>query len=464
MQSDFIQFDSVALDQSARRLKERPNADTGAVDAIMNSIETWLGRADYPALSRINPYAVQQLSGIPVDRLVPEFLQGVHAGVFDLHWDVHCPHCNMITQEFGSLADGIGHSHCEMCAVDFDVDFIQRVEVSFSPIKDILDIRIPPMCEVPAALSPQYLIKGLMPAEQRSAEVELTEGSYRYFCPLTRSIGTMIVSGTISADVQAVTIRQMHRTFDRQNIQARPGRVRFTVQNNSGDISGLVLAENKVAPALCVTDLAPRLTGLDLTHYPVFHQLFGHQVPSEREQLRIEAVTILFTDIAGSTRMYEDLGDAAAYNIVRDHFDILIQEIEKHGGVVIKTIGDSIMASFTGNTGAMDAILATRERFAQYNQNQPEARQVRIRVGMHRGPAILVNLNGRLDYFGSSVNRAARLEALSRSQELTFSSDILEDRRVRNLLALRGQRAIRKRKVMLKGIDEAQPVYSLSIA
>ena len=142
----------------------------------------------------------------------------------------------------------------------------------------------------------------------------------------------------------------------------------------------------------------------------------------------------------------------------------MIQEIEKHGGVVIKTIGDSIMASFTGNTGALDAILATRERFSEYNQNQPEARQVRIRVGMHRGPAILVNLNGRLDYFGSSVNRAARLEALSRSQELTFSSDILGDRRVRDLLALRGQRIIRKRKVLLKGIDEEQPVYSLSIA
>ena len=61
--------------------------------------------------------------------------------------------------------------------------------------------------------------------------------------------------------------------------------------------------------------------------------------------MAIANVVLLFTDLKGSTSMYEALGDGAAYNLVRDHFDYLTNLIERHGGVLVKTIGDAVMAA-----------------------------------------------------------------------------------------------------------------------
>ena len=148
---------------------------------------------------------------------------------------------------------------------------------------------------------------------------------------------------------------------------------------------------------------SPTLSGLELIHYPSFRSLFGDQVLSEREQMQIASVTTLFTDITGSTEMYEKLGDVRAYNIVRDHFDILFKQIEKQGGTILKTIGDAVMASFIRNELALKAIIEALEEFKQYNKNRHIDEQVHIKTGIHRGSAILVNLNDKLDYFGSST-------------------------------------------------------------
>jgi len=115
-------------------------------------------------------------------------------------------------------------------------------------------------------------------------------------------------------------------------------------------------------------DEIPMMTGLDMMHYPVFRDIFRDEVLSRREQLKITAVTLLFTDITGSTQMYEKLGDTVAYNIVRDHFDILFDEIQSHHGIVIKTIGDAVMASFRSNEDAVNCVLNGLGRVEDYHK------------------------------------------------------------------------------------------------
>lgn len=459
------------LDQKASELKTRRGADGEAVDAIVSTARGWLETGDLIKIHRMNPHAVAARAGVPVNRLVPEFLYGVRGHLFDLHWDVHCPHCNGITQEYENLSEAGAPGECPMCEVEFDVDFIQRVEVTFSLNKEILDLNLPPVCAVPESLNAQYLIQGLLPGTEDSGEVELSVGEYQYYCPLTFSKGVLTVAEGVqpsapadSDGVQEFAFQQLEGRFETERLTARPGKIRFRVNNSSPNLAGLILKENRLGPVIPLNELEPRLTGLDLTHYPVFRRLFGDQAPSEREKIKIEAVTVLFTDITGSTEMYERLGDTVAYNIVRDHFDILIQEFERNGGVVIKTIGDSLMASFTSNIDALRALMPIRERLAEYNRDKPEGKQVRIRIGMHRGPAILVNLNGRLDYFGTSVNKASRIESVSQSRELSISQEVFDDSRVLSFLKRNGYRELRKRRARLKGIAEDQPVYSLAIA
>ena len=114
--------------------------------------------------------------------------------------------------------------------------------------------------------------------------------------------------------------------------------------------------KNKLLEEIPIALMKPRLSGITLQHFPLFSKLFGAEVLSGRERLVISSVTLLFTDITASTRMYETLGDVRAYNIVRDHFDILLSEIQNKEGIIVKTIGDAVMASFQKNVNSFEAI------------------------------------------------------------------------------------------------------------
>ncbi len=114
-----------------------------------------------------------------------------------------------------------------------------------------------------------------------------------------------------------------------------------------------------------------------------------------------------------------------------NHFDVLRQVIAEEEGALVKTIGDAVMAVFRRPAGALRAILRAQKRLAS-----PPAgmRPLRLKVGIHAGPSIAVTLNDRLDYFGCTVNMAARLEGLSTGEDVVISSAVHSDPEVTELL------------------------------
>lgn len=209
------------------------------------------------------------------------------------------------------------------------------------------------------------------------------------------------------------------------------------------------------------------LSGMDCLHSAVFRELFGEEVLSAEESLDIERASILFTDIKGSTRMYSDLGDTTSYNVVRNHFKMLFRNIEEEKGVVVKTIGDAVMASFRSPADAMKAALRIHNDFRA--ERLDPIGHLEIRVGLHTGPAIVVNLNDRIDYFGNSVNMAARIQGQVQSHSIGFSVTVFEDRNVRRELrqsldqrSAEGEPVdIMHRKIQLKGIEGMVDLYYL---
>ena len=199
------------------------------------------------------------------------------------------------------------------------------------------------------------------------------------------------------------------------------------------------------------------VTGLDLFHIGLFRERFSDDVLSVEESLEIRNVVLLFTDIKGSTSLYDTLGDAKAYNLVREHFKLLFADIEAYGGVVVKTIGDAVMASFRRPGEALQAALAVHDRIATLRIPGTEMPLV-VKLGLHSGPAIAVTMNGRFDYFGQAVNKAARIQGLAANQEVYFSEKIFQEREVRRLLAAR-KAAVTRYRTELKGISDLQTVY-----
>ena len=124
---------------------------------------------------------------------------------------------------------------------------------------------------------------------------------------------------------------------------------------------------------------------------------------------------VLFADVSGSTRLYESVGDAAALDTIGRCLATMRTACEGHGGRVVKTIGDEVMAVFPGADHAAEAAAEMQARISE----QPVEGRVRlaIRVGFHFGPAIEVEG----DVFGDSVNTAARMAALAKSEQVILS-------------------------------------------
>jgi class 3 adenylate cyclase len=205
------------------------------------------------------------------------------------------------------------------------------------------------------------------------------------------------------------------------------------------------------------------VSGMDCLHVPLFREIFDTETLSLRESLHVGQVCIMFTDIKGSTALYERLGDSAAYGLIRDHFDVLFRSVEENGGVIVKTIGDSVMASFKRPADGVGAALDIQAAFDDFNMRENLRGQIVVKIGLHAGSSIMVNLNNRLDYFGQVVNMAARILGTADGGDIIISSDIRHDRDAN--ARMRGRvRGVHKRLQRLKGISETQETFRLVFA
>jgi class 3 adenylate cyclase len=168
------------------------------------------------------------------------------------------------------------------------------------------------------------------------------------------------------------------------------------------------------------------VSGHRLLTVQTFRDLFPRETMPPNESLLIRQVTILFTDLAGSTALYSQKGDSQAYSLVNQHFNILFEIVDRHNGAVIKTIGDAIMATFTSPSDGIEAAIAMQEEMQSFNRRvKSTGNHLILKLGIHSGPCISVTLNDRSDYFGTTVNTAARVEGLSQGNDIVFTAPLL---------------------------------------
>jgi class 3 adenylate cyclase len=110
--------------------------------------------------------------------------------------------------------------------------------------------------------------------------------------------------------------------------------------------------------------------------------------------------------------------------------------VRAQNGGIVKTIGDAVMAAFSDPADAVRAALAIQGNVAQFNRKHglADADGLVIKLGLHGGPCIVVTLNERLDYFGSTVNLAARLQGQSRGADIVLSRALADDPAVAAML------------------------------
>jgi class 3 adenylate cyclase len=203
------------------------------------------------------------------------------------------------------------------------------------------------------------------------------------------------------------------------------------------------------------------LTAAKVTSMQEFRDLFSSEVLSPGQQVGIENVTILFSDLLGSTSLYELIGDAEAYGQVRRHFDFLTQWIGKNSGGVVKTIGDAVMAVFHLPEDALNAAIQIQQHVNDFNEGRRDP--IVLKIGLYSGPAIAVNSNDRLDYFGRTVNIAARIQGKSDGNDIVFSEDYLNNEIIQSLFTTNNAE-LEPFSANLKGIDENMKLVRMHVS
>ena len=174
------------------------------------------------------------------------------------------------------------------------------------------------------------------------------------------------------------------------------------------------------------------VTAAEVTTRQRFRDLFATEALRPGDQISVGSLAILFTDLKGSTSMYREIGDAPAFGLVMDHFDILKAAIAAEQGAIVKTIGDAVMAVFQQPAAGVRAMLTAQTALSRPSDSG--GRPLIIKGALHYGPCIAVNLNDRLDYFGSTVNMAARLEKFSKGNDIIVSEAVWHDPELRRYI------------------------------
>jgi class 3 adenylate cyclase len=199
----------------------------------------------------------------------------------------------------------------------------------------------------------------------------------------------------------------------------------------------------------------PYLSAKRLLTTQTFRDLFRAELIRGAEGIGVRDITLVFTDLKGSTELYERIGDLNAFALVQQHFERLTDVTVRHGGAVIKTLGDAVMAAFITPADAVGGALEMQAEIAAFNETRPE-RDFLLKVGIHRGAAIAVTSNDRLDYFGQSVNIAARVGALADGGEICLTREVHDAPGVQEQLELHRAPVEPAR---LKGVHQTIPIW-----
>lgn len=432
---------------------------------VQNLAEVLTGEADMN-LVRMRPFVLADSWQAPHRTILELFLSAAKLGLLNMRWDLMCPLCRGAKFTSSSLDEIQKGVHCPTCNIDFEGNFSQNVELTFTPHPQIRNIYDDTYCIGGPMVTPHILVHQIVePGERRTLRsTKLTAGGYRL---RTQRLGVEQWLELAAEDEKRINGLSIQADADtiQASIQCSEQNEALAEEADGSDKKALKLVLANRAPfsqrifieqSSWYTDAVTAAYVTSLQH---FRDLFSDEVLRPGEDIGIQGMTILFSDLVGSTAMYNRWGDAPSYALVRQQFSFLGRIVREHNGGIIKTIGDAIMAAFSDPANGVGAALSIQKEIEAFNAANSD--ELTIKLGVHYGPCIAVNLNGRLDYFGTTVNLAARLEGQSRGGDVVISEKLRQDPAVDNLLATAPVN-IAKFETDIKGFEEHFYLYRLT--
>jgi class 3 adenylate cyclase len=409
-------------------------ADPALLDRLIETVE----QGDSVTLARLRPYALADIWSVDRSDVLKLCLLATRYGLLDFRWELLCPLCRNARDSSTSLGGIRSEIHCDTCNIDFTANFERSVELTFRPNPAIRTVEETEYCVGGPEMTPHIVVQQfLTPGEQRTVTPSLEPGRYRVRA-LELGGGQYLHAGSDGSETAAVYATGVGWPDEEPYIATSPA-LQFDNQTSEEQLF--------ILERVAWTDQAA--TAAEVTLLQMFRDLFANEALRPGERISVGSLAVMFTDLRNSTRLYREIGDAPAFGMVMSHFDILRDAVIAEGGAVVKTIGDAVMAIFRTPAAALRAALRSQQEL----ESLP--RPLTLKAGIHFGPCIAVTLNDRLDYFGSTVNMASRLEALSMGDDVIVSMSVHQDPEVAEWLADPASGlAVNPVRTTLKGFDE----------
>lgn len=421
---------------------------------MVSAIKDFLFSADDARLYHINPYRFAAERKLNRTAALRTFLHLTRGGLFNLAWNIHCPACQGVTQHSNSLKTLKHADKCGICTTEFEAGFDKNIEVSFGVNPAILKpAEVDEFLQIIATfeLEPGIHID-LDRGESHYLKTDLRAGNYFVVIDgQPRGLNLVVVPGPAGQQPQKITYEYKDSLPRLTLVVANEGPAEIVISNKERQKRVMTfarLAPQRWPSAAVVSSLQD------------FRDMFSSEMLSLDETFSIENLGFLFTDLKGSTEMYERLGDAQAFALVKEHFYIMERLVREHDGAIVKTIGDAVMAVYTDPREAVRTAVEMIEAFDNLETKKKLKDAIIVKVGIHHGPCIAVTLNERIDYFGTTVNIAARVQGLSDGRDVMASGAIFEETGAETLLTERGW-AHEKFTTSLKGLKASYTVHKL---
>jgi class 3 adenylate cyclase len=450
---------------------------------VVAIIEKLLQDAPDRRLNRINALAFAKEMALDEEKVVAAFLHAARLGLFELSWNVLCPGCGGVLDAGASLkAVRQSEYACALCAAGYEPTLDEMVEVTFT---------VTPRSRQIAAHSPQDLpafeyyrqifwssgidlpdedfekslsditleLISLAPGEKTVLSLTLPTEFVIVFDPVTHSAQFIDVKGEPTREQQSLSIVFKKVHANTTTAVMRPGPLRLALDNRTDMrvVPGVYVAGQPMHDML--GKRRPFLTAKRLLTNQTFREIYRTSTLDVDQRLKITSLTFLFTDLKGSTDLYERVGDLVAFEIVKEHFGILTEIIAAESGAVVKTIGDAVMATFATPDRALAAALRIRAAMRALNEERKNE-DLLLKIGIHEGPCLAVTLNDRQDYFGQTVNIASRVQGLAVSRSILVTGSVVDHPQASGLLEAGGIKPV-ARWLPVRGVANELAVYEI---
>lgn len=381
---------------------------------LVDSLVAHLLRTDDLDVDCLRLGGVSEALGVPESTALRLLLLAASAQLVQFGFDVLCPSCRNPAAQVDHLTDLTDEAFCTLCELRIPVEFASNVEVTFRPASSLRKVSRPLYSSVNPATAQHVITQLVLPGTTKlTMTVPNEPGEFRLWAR-GGATGTLRVT-TLGPSQASVTVGD---TMVPAEVEVAMGGT-LEIDHQTGQARHFKLERPDWKQQ--------RLDGHQLTLHPLFRRLFPHELPKPSVQLAVPTVALWRCRFASLGELCAALGDSGAFRQLQDCQQAMRKAVDEAAGAVLRSDSDGLTVAFASGAVALRCAIAVERALRTLRADNPFAHLLLLKFGLYHGPATVVGVDKRLDYFGQTVAVCDRMVSEAHPGDILVPAELLSD-------------------------------------